>query len=108
MAAMTGFPSRSRVGPMGPSPSGRTSPATPPARALRSYPAQKCPPAPVRMATESDGSPSKVRNADESAAAVAASTAFRRSGPIQGDDEDAVLLLGADPHGRSSVAQPRV
>src|SRR5262249_8224624 len=58
----------------------RTGRGSPSARALRSAPAQNVSPAPVRMATESDGSPSKTRKAEASADAVAASTALRRSG----------------------------
>jgi hypothetical protein len=50
-AAITGLPRTMRVHPSGPSPSGSTRFPFPPAAALRSAPAQKQPPAPVRIAT---------------------------------------------------------
>ena len=60
IAAITGFPSLSRVGPIGPnSPSGSMGRVSPSAIALRSAPAQNAPPAPVSTATSAFGSASK-------------------------------------------------
>src|SRR2546428_5268938 len=92
-AAMTGFPSSMRDGPMGPSPSSlmRLSAVVhtaaprrswPEATAFRSAPAQNVPPAPVRTATASASSASKRRNASTSAPAVGSSTALRTSGRL--------------------------
>src|SRR5438132_517551 len=91
-AAMTGFPSSMRVGPMGPSPSSLITHSWPEivaprrpwpaATAFRSAPAQNVPPAPVRTATASPSSASKRRNASTSAAAVGSSTALRTSGRL--------------------------
>src|ERR1700677_2814718 len=80
MAAITGLASASRVGPMGPGPSSATGRRSPSESAVRSAPAQKVPPAPVRTATAAAGSASKARKASSRAAAVAPSTALRRSG----------------------------
>src|SRR5215211_7340284 len=80
MAASTGLDSRSRVTPIGPSPSAATRSGSPAAIALRSAPAQKAPPAPVSTATEAPGSRSKARKASARAAAAGPSTALRRSG----------------------------
>jgi hypothetical protein len=71
---------RSRVGPIGPSPSGATRGGAPEAIAFRSAPAQNAPPAPVSTATAAFWSASKARKAPASAAAVGPSTALRRSG----------------------------
>src|SRR5205823_4304153 len=79
-AGFTGLPSSMRVGPIGPSPSSVIRLPCPPATALRSAPAQKVPPAPVRMATAAVSSASKVRKASANAAAVGPSTALRTSG----------------------------
>ena len=84
IAAITGLPSRSRVGPIGPGPSSDTDTGrrSTPAIAFRSAPAQKYPPVPVSTATCAASSPSKASNAASNAAAVAASTALRRSGRL--------------------------
>ena len=65
---------------MGPGPSSVTGRRSPSDSALRSAPAQKLPPAPVSTATEALSSSSKALKAANSAAAVAESTALRRSG----------------------------
>src|SRR5258707_907260 len=82
---MTGLLSCSRVGPIGPSPSGSRRLPRPSASAFRSAPEQKVPPAPVSTATARAGSASKVRKAWASAAAGGAVGA---GGPPRG---------GADP-----------
>src|SRR5208282_463854 len=79
---MTGLLSSIRVHPKGPSPVSVTRLPRSLETAFRSAPAQKNPPAPVRIATESDGSESKRRNASASAAAVGRSTALRASGRL--------------------------
>src|SRR5437764_9102436 len=81
-AATTGFDRYIRVGPMGPLPSTETDTGrgSPVARALRSAPAQKVPPAPVRTATARLGSASKPAKASARAPAVGPSTALRTSG----------------------------
>ena len=84
-AAISGFDSAMRLGPIGPGPSpdGSTllrnagSPT-----AFRSAPAQKLPPAPVRIATPSAASASKRSNASLSSNAVGPSMALRRSGRL--------------------------
>src|SRR5262249_3479142 len=81
-AAMTGFPSRKRVGPIGPSPSASTGLPPPRATAFRSAPAQKVPSTPVSTATASASSRSKARNASASAPAVGPSTALRTAGRL--------------------------
>ena len=80
MAATTGLPSRIRVGPIGPSPSGSTRFWSAVPIAWRSAPAQNVPPAPYRTAADASSSASKARKASASAAAVGPSTALRRSG----------------------------
>src|ERR1022692_1086402 len=82
MAAIAGFESSMRVGPIGPSPPSLSALGRPAAIAFRSAPAQKVPPAPVSTATCSVSSASKDRKASASAAAVAASTALRASGRL--------------------------
>ena len=77
---MTGLDSRSRVGPIGPSPSGATRFCWSVPIAVRSAPAQNVPPSPYSTATEAESSASKARNASASAAAVGPSTALRFSG----------------------------
>ena len=89
IAAIIGFDSIKRVGPIGPGrgssigfqSAGRSSPAiqsapSRPAAAFRSNPAQN-PPAPVSTATSTAGSASKSVNAANKARAVAGSTALR-------------------------------
>ncbi len=76
IAATTGFDSRIRVGPIGPSPSSSIRLSM----ALRSAPAQNVPPSPYSTATLASSSASNARNASTSASAVARSTAFRASG----------------------------
>ena len=79
-AAITGLPSRIRVGPIGPSPDSCTwLPRSVPI-ALRSAPAQKVPPSPYSTATLAPSSASKARNASASAGAVGPSTALRACG----------------------------
>src|SRR6266516_7979247 len=80
MAAITGFDSRSLVGPIGPSPSGSVRLLSGPPIAFRSAPAQKVPPVPNSTATCAPGSASKARKASARAVAVGPSTALRRSG----------------------------
>ena len=67
IAAITGFDSRSRLGPIGAielwPPISRFLLGSPAATALRSVPAQKYPPVPVNTATEAASSASKARNA---------------------------------------------
>src|SRR5580700_6538992 len=82
MAAITGFESNMRVGPMGPSPASLSALGRPAAIAFKSAPAQKFPPAPVSTATSNVSSASNARKASASAAAVAASTALRASGRL--------------------------
>src|ERR1035438_645116 len=82
MAAIAGFESSMRVGPIGPSPPSLSALGRAAAIAFRSAPAQKVPPAPVSTATCSVSSASKDRKASASAAAVAASTALRASGRL--------------------------
>ncbi len=62
-AAITGFDSAIRLGPMGPGPSSATRCIRPSLRERRSAPAQNVPPLPVRTATEADSSSSKAVNA---------------------------------------------
>src|SRR5919106_2599702 len=71
-----------RVGPIGPSPPGskRLARSGSEAIALRSAPAQKVPPAPVKTATSWESSASKSEKARTSASAVGPSTALRASG----------------------------
>src|SRR5215470_13185465 len=77
---MIGLVKASRLGPMGPSPSGASlSPRSVP-RALRSAPAQNVPPAPQSTATRRRSSCSNSRNVSASARAAGPSTAFRASG----------------------------
>ena len=80
-AAITGFDSRSRLGPMGAIeprlPISRFLFGSPDATALRSAPAQKVPPAPVKTATDAAASASNARNASTSFRAVKPSTALR-------------------------------
>src|SRR5437868_12873310 len=80
MAASTGLPRVMRVGPIGPSPVSLSRLPDPAASALRSKPAQKLPPAPVRTATDTLSSASKRRKQSASASAVSESTAFRACG----------------------------
>src|SRR5688500_13485835 len=77
---MVGLDIRMRLGPTGPSPSGSRRLPVALAIALRSAPAQNVPPAPHNTAAAADGSASNARNASASCAAVAPSTALRRSG----------------------------
>src|SRR5438132_2083072 len=77
---MTGLPSTIRVGPIGPSPVSLNLLPAPAASAFRSKPAQKLPPAPVRIATDRLSSASNRRKLSASAAAVSESTAFRTWG----------------------------
>ncbi len=79
-AAITGFESSMRVGPIGPSPCSSTRFTRPVCIAFRSAPAQKQPPTPVSTATARSASPSKRRKASASSAAVGPSTALRASG----------------------------
>src|SRR5215203_4051895 len=83
-AAITGFDSSSRDGPMGPrgaapplvGKSSAFSGSEAPARLdanLRSQPAQKAPPAPQNTATEASASRSKARKASTSASALSRS-----------------------------------
>ncbi len=74
-AAITGFDKRIRVGPIGPSPSELKRLLN----AFKSAPAQKFPPAPVKIATSDDDS-SNSRKACASASAVSRSTALRTAG----------------------------
>ncbi len=71
---------RSRDGPIAPGPAGspRLVPVRP-ATTLRSKPAQKLPPRPVRIATDWLSSLSKARKASRSRVAVSGSTALRAS-----------------------------
>src|SRR6516164_617104 len=103
IAAITGLPSRSRVGPIGPSPSGLARLPSGPPTALRSAPAQNVPPAPQSTATCADSSASKSRNASARAAAVGPSTAFRASGRsrmtvVTGPDRSARTLMARSVH----------
>src|SRR5215203_2663937 len=90
-AAITGFDSSRRDGPIGPRDAGPPSSGKSsafsgsglPARlaaSLRSQPAQKAPPAPQNTATDASGSRSKARNASVSASALSTSMALRASG----------------------------
>ena len=78
IAAITGFDSAIRDGPIGPSADMSGSRALD--IACRSAPAQNVPPAPHNTATRASVAASNARNASASAAAVAPSTALRRSG----------------------------
>src|SRR3954467_3536697 len=90
-AALTGFVSSSREGPIGPRgtappPAGKSrvfsgseAPASLEAY-LRSQPAQKAPPAPQNTATAASGSRSNARKASTSASALSGSMALRASG----------------------------
>src|SRR5579883_426788 len=79
-AAITGLPSKWRVGPIGPgASSSKLGPRVRPATDFRSYPAQKVPPRPVRIATDCVSSLSKARKASRSSTAVSGSTALRAS-----------------------------
>src|SRR6185437_13518927 len=79
-AAITGLESKCRVGPIGPGASSRkVGPLLRPATDLRSYPAQKAPPRPVRIATDCVSSLSNARKASRSSPAVSGSTALRAS-----------------------------
>src|SRR5918996_2239234 len=71
-----------RVGPIGPSPPGSNRLARSGSEeiALRSAPAQKFPPAPVKTATSWESSASKSEKARTSASAVGRSTALRALG----------------------------
>ena len=80
MAAITGLPSRRRVGPIGPSPSSSTRLLRSVPRPLRSAPAQKVPPSPYSTATLAPSSASNARNASASDCAVGPSTALRACG----------------------------
>src|SRR6266851_4380710 len=82
MAAITGFSSCIRVGPMGPSPFAVSRLALPCATSFRSKPAQKFPPAPVRMATDSESSASNRLKQATSSSAVAELTALRAPGRL--------------------------
>src|SRR5258706_1953811 len=82
MAAITGLLRTIRVGPIGPSPALGAGFGAPAARAFRSKPALKCPPAPVSTATANDPSFSNPSKAAFSADAVAGSTAFLTSGRV--------------------------
>src|SRR5229473_8061524 len=82
MAAITGLSSCIRVGPMGPSPFAVSRLALPCATSLRSKPAQKFPPAPVRIATDSDSSASNRLKQATSSSAVAELTALRAPGRL--------------------------
>ena len=88
IAAITGFPSRRRVGPIGPGPSSVTDTGrrSAPAIAFRSAPAQKYPPAPVSTATWADSSASNASNAASSAAAVTRVDRVAALGTIDRDD----------------------
>ncbi len=79
---MTGLPSVSRVGPIGPGPSSGMGRRSPSATALRSAPAQNVPPAPVRTATARSSSWSKATKASRNWSAQTLSTALRRSGRL--------------------------
>src|ERR1700722_19168532 len=85
-AAITGFVSRSRPGPIGAiepwPPISRFLLGSPDATALRSAPAQKVPPVPVNTATEACASASNARNASNSFRAVEPSTALRQCGRL--------------------------
>ena len=79
-AAITGLERRSRLMPIGPSPSAATRLPRSVPSAVRSAPEQKTPPAPCSTATAASGSASNARNAAASRAAVGPSTALRRAG----------------------------
>src|SRR2546423_8273616 len=79
---MTGLPSCMRVGPIGPSPFAVSRVALPCATSLRSKPAQKLPPAPVRIATDSESSASNLLKLATSSSAVAELTALRAPGRL--------------------------
>jgi len=79
-AAMTGLDSRSRLIPIGPSPSGATRLPRSVPIAVRSAPEQKTPPSPCSTATAAPGSASIARKAAASCSAVGPSTALRRAG----------------------------
>src|ERR1700754_4907143 len=85
-AAITGFVSRSRLGPIGAieswPPISRFLLGSPDATAFRSAPAQKYPPVPVNTATDVRSSASKATNASNSFRAVAPSTALRQCGRL--------------------------
>ncbi len=80
MAAITGFDSRIRVGPIGPSPSSETRLPSSVPIALRSAPAQNVPPSPYSTATAWLSSASNARKASARARAVGPSTALRACG----------------------------
>src|SRR5258706_14128200 len=82
MAAITGLPSCIRVGPIGPSAFALSRLALPCATSFRSKPAQKLPPAPVRMATESESSASNRLKQATSSSAAAELTALRAPGRL--------------------------
>src|SRR2546429_3789597 len=79
---MTGLPSCMRVGPIGPSALAVSLVALPCATSLRSKPAQKLPPAPVRIATDSESSASNRLKEATSSEAVAELTALRAPGRL--------------------------
>ena len=78
-AAMTGLDSRSRLTPIGASPSGATRLPRSVPSAVRSAPEQNTPPSPCSTAAAASGSASKARKAAASATAVGPSTALRRA-----------------------------
>src|SRR5262249_46337512 len=83
-AAITGFDNKSRLKPIGPSPSSsRRSIRSGSASALGPAPAQKIPPAPVSTATERSSSASKRRKAAARAAAVSRSIELRASNRLK-------------------------
>ncbi len=105
-AAITGFDSRSRVGPIGPSPSGSVRLRRSVATAVRSAPAQNVPPAPCRTATAAPSSASNARNASASAAAVGPSTALRRSGRSMVTVVTTPVALDVNAHGVPTPVAP--
>jgi hypothetical protein len=79
-AAITGFDSAIRDGPIGPSPSAATRLPRSVPTAFRFAPAQNAPSAPHSTPTDASSSASKARKASDSASAVGRSTALRTSG----------------------------
>ena len=93
-AAITGFESDRRVGPIGPS--AATSGSSEFDIACRSAPAQNVPPAPHSTATEAAGSASKARNASASSAAVGAVDGVAALGTVEDHRPHRTVLLDPD------------
>ena len=103
-AAITGLPSRIRVGPIGPSPSGATRlPAGLPT-SFRSAPEQNTPPSPCRTATAASRSASNSRNASDQRRRGRAVDRVPALGARQQHGRDGTVAL--DPEPRAHAGAP--